>query len=187
MKKILASSFFNRSTLVVARELLGKFLVRRWKGLEITAMITEVEAYDGFEDKASHASRGMTARNAPMFGPAGRWYVYLVYGTHEMLNIVTGSRGYPAAILIRAVSVVGTNITTPGVVILDGPGKLTKFLHVDRALNGKFASRRSGLWIEDWGVRVASSQIAQLPRIGVGYAGKVWAGKRRRFQIKNEK
>ncbi|MBI2035602.1 MAG: DNA-3-methyladenine glycosylase [Candidatus Liptonbacteria bacterium] len=103
MKKILKKPYFQKSTVVVARNLLGKFLVRRIKGKEIAAMITEVEAYDGFKDKASHAHRGKTARNAVMFGEAGVWYVYLTYGMHWMLNVVTGPKDYPAAVLIRGV------------------------------------------------------------------------------------
>mgnify|MGYP001571994321 CR=1 FL=1 len=181
MRKILSPAFFNRSTFSVARELLGKFLVRKWHGKEIAAMITEVEAYDGFRDRASHASHGMTARNKPMFGPAGRWYAYFTYGMHWMLNIVTREHGYPAAILIR-----GINIMTSEVVILNGPAKLTKFLHINGMLSGKITSRKSGLWIEDRGVVVRLSQIARFPRIGVDYAGKEWAEKPYRFQIKNE-
>ncbi len=77
---ILKPEFFNRPTVLVAKELLGKFLVRRVGKKEISATITEVEVYDGFDDRASHAARGMTLRNKPMFGPAGFWYVYLVYG-----------------------------------------------------------------------------------------------------------
>ncbi|MBI3114580.1 MAG: DNA-3-methyladenine glycosylase [Candidatus Harrisonbacteria bacterium] len=201
---ILREKYFNRPTLVAARELVGKFLVRRWRGREITGMITEVEAYDGWNDKASHASRGMTARNAPMFGGAGRWYVYFTYGMHWLLNIVTREKGYPAAILIRGAAVtsslrggrprrptkqshdnvrlpqptaVGFAMTTP----INGPARLTKYFHIDKRFNGKPASKKIGLWIEDRGVRVKNSDIARTPRIGVAYAGKVWSGKKYRF------
>ena len=163
--------FFERDTLIVARELLGKYLVRRTRGKEISVMITEVEAYDGFEDKASHAHKGETARNKPMFGEAGVWYVYLVYGMYEMLNIVTGKKGYPAAVLIRGVE---------GVV---GPGRLTKFLQITRSLNNKRAIPESGLWIEDWGAVIVDNMIKKTPRIGVGYAG-VWAKKKYRFVMR---
>lgn len=170
-RKILSQDFFVRDTLVVARELLGKYLVRRMRGKEIAVMITEVEAYDGFEDKASHAHRGETARNKPMFGNAGAWYVYLVYGMYEMLNIVTGRKGYPAAVLIR------------GVEGISGPGRLTKFLKITRAQNNKRAIFESGLWIEDRGVVITDNRIKKTPRIGVDYAG-VWAKKRYRFVLK---
>lgn len=168
---ILGPKFFDRPALVVARELLGKYLVRRAGGRTTALMITEVEAYDGPRDRASHASRGRTARNAPMFGPAGRWYVYLCYGMHWMLNIVTGPKDYPAAVLIR------------GAGDAAGPARLTKYLKIDRRLNGRPASRESGLWFEDREVRVPASRIRRAPRIGVDYAGE-WAKKPYRFMIR---
>src|SRR3989338_643931 len=116
MRRILNQVFFNRPTLKVAEELLGTVIVRRIGSREIALPITEVEAYDWPRDRASHASRGKTERNAPMFGDAGFWYVYLVYGMHWMLNIVIGFRDYPAAILIRAAGDVM------------GPGRVTKKL-----------------------------------------------------------
>ncbi len=141
-------------------------------------MITEVEAYDGPRDKASHASRGRTKRNAAMFGPAGHWYIYFTYGMHWMLNIVTGATGYPAAVLIRGVD--GVN----------GPARVTKFFgiatSVAKRMNGKPANRRTGLWIENRGVRVDARNIRRLPRVGVGYAGRVWASKKLRFLLSSE-
>lgn len=201
---ILQQHFFRRPTIRVARELIGKFLVRKWRGREIVGMITEVEAYDGFHDKASHASRGMTARNAPMFGPAGNWYVYFTYGMHWMLNVVTREKGYPAAILIRGAVVVEhkkqrgarkeiikTSAPAEFLIIdgvrlthLNGPARLTKYFHIDKKLNAMPASRYSGLWVEDRGVRIKHEDIARAPRIGVGYAGRVWGRKKLRFLIK---
>ena len=102
MKKVLAQPFFDRPTLMVARKLLGKYLTRCWRGRTIALMVTEVEAYDGPHDRASHASRGRTPRNYLMFGEAGRFYVYFTYGMHWLVNIVTGPHGYPAAVLLRA-------------------------------------------------------------------------------------
>ncbi len=172
MGRILPQSFYQRSALRVARELLGTFLVRR-VGREVFArMITEVEAYDGFEDRASHASRGKTERNAVMFQEGGAWYVYFVYGMHEMLNVVVGEREYPAAVLIR------------GVEGISGPGRVTKFFGITRALNGCPATRESGLWVEDRGVIVPRSRIKTSPRIGVAYAGPVWAKKPCRFFLR---
>ncbi len=171
MKKVVHPIFFERPTLVVAKNLLGKFLVRR-RGKRISAyMITEVEVYDGYRDKASHASRGQTARNAPMFGPAGHWYVYFTYGMHWMLNIVTREKGYPAAVLIRGVSPVR------------GPARLTKKLHIDNKLNGRAATRASGLWIEDRGARVLPRAIKKSPRIGIDHAGEYWARRNLRFYL----
>ena len=166
---VLGADFFDRDTLVVARALIGCNLcrddggtVRRWR-------ITEVEAYDGHKDKASHASRGRTARNAPMFGPAGAWYVYLCYGVHWMLNIVTREAGYPAAILIR------------GAGPCSGPGILTRELRVDKALDGRPATPGTGLWIEDDGLAVPDAEVVRTPRIGVAYAGPDWSRRPYRF------
>ena len=169
MKKILTQKFFNRPTLETAKDLLGKYLVRRIDGKEVAFPITEVEAYDGLGDKASHASRGMTARNAVMFGPASYFYIYFTYGMHWMLNVVTGEKGYPAAILIRG----GEKIS--------GPARLTKFLKIDQKLNGLKAGKSSGLWFEDRGLQVNPRNIIRTPRIGVAYAGPVWANKNYRF------
>lgn len=131
-------------------------------------VITEVEAYDGVEDKACHASRGRTSRTEVMFGPAGRWYVYLCYGMYEMLNIVTDPRDHAAAVLIR------------GTKEISGPGRLTKALGITRALNNKPADAKSGLWIEHSGIIVPKKEILRTPRIGVAYAGE-WAEKPWRF------
>jgi len=170
MQKILSQSFFDRSTLEVSSDLLGKYLVRRYGGKETALMITEVEAYDGPKDKACHAHRGKTGRNAVMFGPAGYWYVYFCYGVHWMLNIVTGEVGYPAAVLIR------------GVEGIRGPGKITKHLHIDKRLTNKQANRSSGLWIEDRGTQLQMFIIKRTPRIGVQYAGS-WAKKPYRYLL----
>lgn len=131
-------------------------------------MIMETEAYIGPEDKASHAHKGKTLRNVPMFGPAGRWYIYFTYGIYWMLNIVTGPGGYPAAVLIR------------GVKNINGPGRVTKFLKIDKRFNAKKADKKAGLWFEDRKIKIKPLQIKCLPRVGVDYAGK-WAKKPLRF------
>ena len=172
MKKILTKNFFNRPAPVVAQDLLGKYLVRKHGRTEAALMITETEAYEGWRDKASHASRGKTARNEPMFGGAGVFYVYLCYGMHWMLNVVTGEEGYPAAVLIR------------GVREEAGPGRLTKRLAIDRKFNKKPASPKTGLWFEDRGVEISRRDIQKTPRIGVAYAGEKWAAKKWRFVLK---
>lgn len=109
-----------------------------------------------------------------MFGEAGYWYVYLVYGVYEMLNIVTDRKEYPAAVLIR------------GVFGISGPGRLTKGLHITRSLNGKQATKKTGLWVEDRGIMVPKGAIYRTPRIGVDYAGSVWAHKEYRFILKDD-
>ncbi len=186
MRKVLPAKFFARPTLAVARDLLGKYIVREWRGRTIALMITEVEAYDGPHDRASHASRGRTPRTSVMFGPAGVFYVYFTYGMHWMLNIVTGRRDYPAAVLIRAgayrvpaaaekETVGGAN---PGTLVrVTGPARLAKFLHATGAQNRLRAVRATGLWFEDRGVRVPRAKIARKKRVGVDYAGAIWAEK----------
>lgn len=175
MKTILTKKFFHQNTLRVARALLGTFLVRKIGKKEIAGMITEVEAYDGFNDTASHASRGKTKRNQVMFQEGGKWYVYFTYGIHWMLNVVTREKEYPAAILIRGI-IIDEIVQTK----TNGPGKLTKFLHIDKHLNGKAANKKTGLWIEDRGYH--PKKILQGPRIGVGYAG-TWKDTPWRFFI----
>jgi DNA-3-methyladenine glycosylase len=165
-----AKEFHPKNTVALARGLLGQVLVRTFPdGWQERHVITEVEAYHGERDRASHASRGRTRRNAPMFAPGGVWYVYLCYGVHEMLNLVTGPRDFPAAILIR------------GVAGLAGPGRLTKALGIDRRLDGAPAAPVSGLHLEAAGARVPRRLVHAAPRIGVDYAGPVWARKPWRF------
>ncbi len=181
MGRVLDQKFFNQPTLKVAENLLGKYLVRRLNKKNVAVMITEVEAYDGPLDKASHASRVKTERNQPMFGPAGYFYVYFTYGMHWMLNIVTGPKNYPAAILIRGGVV---RISPRSVSIsprLVGPARLTKFLKIDKRFNNKKANRKAGLWFEDRGLKIKKSQIKRVPRVGVSYAGPIWSKKPYRF------
>ena len=171
---IKAKAWQQKKTVAQARALLGKFLVRRWPDGRVEArMVTEVEAYDGENDLACHARVGRTKRTEPMYAAGGVWYVYLCYGVHEMLNLVVGPRDWPAAVLIRGVDGFG------------GPGRLTKGLGIGRALNGTEVDEVSGLWIEDRGVRVTRSGVMVTPRIGVDYAGPVWAGKPWRFVLKD--
>ena len=181
MRKVLPADFFDRPTLVVAKELLGKFLVRKVGKKEVALMITETEAYDGFKDKASHASRGQTPRNTPMFGPPGTMYVYFTYGIHWMLNLVCGKEKYPAAVLIRGLESLekvlrsGEIYRTPARKTfskLNGPAKLTKFLQIDKSLNTKMLGKESGLWVEDRGVVVRPRDIERTPRVGISYAGE---------------
>lgn len=164
MARVLGKAFFNRPTLDVARELLGKQLCRRLhSGKIIRARICETEAYDGLEDRASHASKGPTTRNVVMFGPPGRTYIYLCYGVHWLLNITTREQGYPAAVLIRAVAGV------------EGPGRLTKHFQISSALNNQLLTRVGGLWVEASSDEIRAEEIVAKPRVGVDYAGAEWA------------
>jgi len=170
MRCVLTKKFFNRPVLEVAPDLIGKFLVRRYRGKEIASMIMETEAYDGVHDLACHARNGKTKRNTPMFDEAGTIYVYFTYGMHWMLNLVTGEKEYPAAVLIR------------GLEDVSGPARLTKKFHIDRKLNHKPLGKPSGLWVEDRGVVITRREIKRTPRIGVSSAGE-WAKKPYRFVL----
>lgn len=170
----LGLDFFDRPTERVAIDLLGCFLVVKDGGPPRIGRIVETEAYDGFDDRASHASRGRTRRNEVMFGPAGHSYVYLIYGMHHCLNVVTREVDYPAAVLIRAVEPVagiegGTN----------GPGRLTRAMGIDRSHNLLDATRPPLYYSPRRGPAPA---FAATPRIGVDYAGD-WAKALRRFVI----
>ena len=167
--KILKLEFFDRNSVLVARDLLGKYLVRKTGNKVEKYKIIETEAYEGPEDKASHAHRGLTVRNIPMFGEPGMIYVYFTYGIHWMLNISCGRKGYPAAVLIR------------GLEDCVGPGRLTKKLKVDKKLNGKILGKKSGLWIEKHDS--SKLKIIKTPRIGVDNSGPVWSKKMCRFVI----
>lgn len=171
MRRIVRADFFDRNAEFVAPDLLGKFLVVEHDGNAEACMITETEAYIGPEDLASHSSRGRTKRTDVMFGEPGHWYVYFIYGMYEMLNIVTGPGKHPSAVLIR------------GVEGHYGPGKLTKAMRIDRSINTKPASRKTGVWIEDRGFKVDPRSIIATPRIGVAYAGE-WTMKPLRFVLK---
>lgn len=168
-----AKAWMSRDTPAVARDLLGRRLVARLPdGTLRAARITETEAYHGPDDRACHASRGRTARTEVMFGPAGRWYVYLCYGVHEMLNLVTGPADWPAAVLIRAVE----DVT--------GPGRVTRAFGIGRGLNGAVAAPASSLWIErdEADEPVLPHEVLAGPRVGIDYAGPEWAAKPWRFR-----
>ncbi|MDH4358389.1 MAG: DNA-3-methyladenine glycosylase [Candidatus Berkelbacteria bacterium] len=171
----LGRAFFERFTLDVARELLGKVIVRKIGKKLIRARIVETEAYCGEEDQACHARIGRTKRNEVMYGPAGHAYIYLCYGIHELLNIVTQEKGCPEAVLIRKVEpLTRSNLKSYG------PGNLTRYLQITRALNSEDLTKSKVFWIEDDGFIVEKSQIKSAERIGVSYAGK-WAKKKWRF------
>jgi DNA-3-methyladenine glycosylase len=182
----LPRAFYEQKTLDVARQLLGKNLVRRHPDGTTIGRIVETEAYIGPEDKACHASRGRTARTEIMFGHAGHAYVYMIYGFHYMLNIVTEAADFPAAVLIRAVEPLrGVRLmqsrrrTERLRSLASGPGKLCQAFAIDRALNGNDVCGQV-LYLEDRGD--VPSKVITTPRIGVDYAGQ-WKLKPWRFLI----
>jgi DNA-3-methyladenine glycosylase len=166
--RILSLDFFNRDAETVARDLIGCHLARRRENAVFESRITETEAYVGPHDLACHAARGRTRRTETMFGPPGTLYIYLAYGLHWMLNVVTGPVGYPAAVLIRS-----TEAKT-------GPGRLTRALGITGELNGLAAGEQSEVWFVR-GARPSPRQILRTPRIGIDYAGPVWSLKEYRF------
>ena len=155
--KRLGREFYTADVLDVAPSLLGKLLCRKCEGGEVVKYrITETEAYRGEDDTACHASKGKTSRTSVMWDKGGTVYVYLCYGMHNMLNIVTGAKGEPQAVLIR------------GIESADGPGKLTKKLSIERRHNGSDVVFSDELWIEDDGF--VPDDITTSPRIGIDYA-----------------
>jgi DNA-3-methyladenine glycosylase len=176
----LPRNFFNRPTLKVAKELLGKVLIKETPIGIIQTKIVDVEAYVGPKDKACHASKGRTKRTEIMFGPAGFTYVYLIYGMYHCFNIVTEQEEYPAAILIRGLEHLREENVLSRQIRIDGPGRVCRFLEIDRTHNGLDATLGTNLWIEDHGLTISRKQTQALPRIGVDYAGE-WASKLWRF------
>jgi DNA-3-methyladenine glycosylase len=176
--KTLSKQYFNRPTLIVARSLVGKYLVRENGHGTVAGRIIEVEAYIGPEDKACHAAKGRTSRTEVLFGPPGMSYVYLIYGMYHMLNVVTEPAEFPAAVLIRAIDVDGE--------LIDGPGKLCRELGIDRSLHRLDMTNGRSLWFEDRGGNVSKKQVGTFPRIGVDYAG-AWAKKPWRFRLVDDR
>ncbi|MBF8279919.1 MAG: putative 3-methyladenine DNA glycosylase, partial [candidate division NC10 bacterium] len=173
--RILPRIYFNRPTLTVARSLIGKYLVRSIDGRMLAGKIVEVEAYVGSQDRACHASKGRTQRTDVMFGPGGIAYVYLIYGMHHCLNVVTEREEFPSAVLIRAIEIDGE--------LIDGPGRLCRALQIDRRLNRVDLTTGESLWFEDRGALVERGDVEAHPRIGVDYAGE-WAKKPWRFRLR---
>ena len=170
--ELIVARFLQGPTVPTTRALLGQYLCRTMSNGSVERWpICEVEAYDGPEDKACHAHRGKTPRNAVMFEPGGVWYIYLCYGVHELLNIVTGPKDFPAATLIRGAG---------GVY---GPGRLTKALKINRDQNKRPSALTTGLWLESSGFTVPDDAVEATPRIGIDYAGREWAGKLNRFHL----
>ncbi len=177
--KRLPRSFFARDTHAVAKSLLGKLLVRKIGNCFLVGRITEVESYVGEKDKACHASRGKTKRNAVMFEEAGHAYVYLVYGMYDCLNVVTEKTGFPAAVLIRSIRPIAgikkmlkNRDKDNALNLTNGPGKLTQAMIINRDLNGEDFVFSDRLFVADDGFVVRSKNIEATERIGVDYAGE---------------
>lgn len=170
--EILSRTFFGLEGDVICNHLMGSFLCMSQGDASTRYLhIHEIELYDGFLDKASHAYKGKTPRNAVMFELGGCFYVYLCYGVHWMLNIVCGPKDYPSAILIR------------GAGEYTGPGKLSRGLGITRAFDGKEACPENGLWFAK-NSRLTKKQVFfKTARIGVNYAGPKWSKIHRRYVL----
>ena len=181
----LPREFYDRSTLLVARELLGARLNRALDGRRLAGIIIETEAYIGEEDMGCHAKAGKTKRTTVMYGLPGHAYVYFTYGMHWMLNTVTERQDFPAAVLIRAIEPVdGVDIISPRRQGRDtvGPAKLTQALGIDGALNGvDLCNSATGLWITA-GLPVDEDDIISGPRVGLENVPEPWKSKPWRFR-----
>lgn len=188
---VLARKFYERDTLQVARTLLGKKLVRLINGREQSGMIIETEAYCGETDSACHAHRGMTPRNAIMYGQAGHAYVYLTYGMHHLMNIVTGRSGEPHAVLLRAllpltgIDEMEARRKRKGALLTNGPAKLCQAFGIDKSFYGWDLTAGQELWLEDYKT-IAAKYIIATPRIGIDYAAQEHREALWRFLVRPE-
>ena len=166
----LTADFFKRDVLEVAPQLLGKILIRVFpNGTKESFIITETEAYRGKEDLACHASKGRTPRTEIMYQDGGKVYVYLIYGMYWMLNFVTSIENEPQAVLIR------------GLQGLNGPGKLTRYLQLDKTFYGEDLSSSQRIYVTE-GLKDIKYTITK--RVGIDYAGDIWKNMPWRYILK---
>lgn len=191
---ILGKNFYARDGLTLARDLLGRYLVKEAGSKKIVTKIVETEAYIGPEDKACHAyNNKKTKRTEVMFGRPGLAYIYLVYGIHNCFNIVAAKAGKPEAVLIRAVEPIsGLEYLKanrdigkrPDKELTNGPGKLTEALGIDRDLNGLALTEGKELYLTN-GEDISKAEIKSGPRINIDYAEE-YAEKNWRFYLKSD-
>jgi DNA-3-methyladenine glycosylase len=163
----LNEEFFHRDCLEVAPELIGKLIMRKLDdGTVLSVRIAETEAYRGEEDTGCHASKGRTPRTEILYGRSGIIYVYLCYGMHWLMNVITGEEGVPQGVLFRAAE------------IYDGPAKLTKHIKIDKSFNGESIVTNDRIWIEDDGFK---PDIITKKRVGIDYATPEYRDKLWRF------
>jgi DNA-3-methyladenine glycosylase len=168
--KRLNKTFYKQDAITLAPLLLGKLLVRKIDGKLLKYRITETECYYGEEDSACHAHVGKTNRTAILYENGGLAYVYMCYGMHYLLNVVTGKKGHPEAVLIRGIE--GYN----------GPARLTKALNITKELNGIDLTKSEYLWIEDDGYEVSYKTDK---RVGIDYSSEPYKSIDWRFILKN--
>lgn len=186
----LTRSFYDRPALEVARDLLGKRLVRIDDGGRLAGVIIETEAYDGEDDLGCHCRAGRTPRTLVMYGLPGHAYVYFTYGMHWMLNFVVEAPDYPAAILIRAIHPVeGVEIiakrraSQPAAHWTDGPGKICQALNIDKRYNGAdLCDEKAHLFVEK-GEAIPDSSVTIGPRVGLNTVPEPWKSVPWRFKV----
>lgn len=211
--------FYTQDTLKIAKEFLGKFIIRKIGKKKRIGMIVETEAYIGPQDRASHAFGGKkTPRNRAEYMVGGHIYIYLVYGMYWQLNISTGRAGMPECVLIRALEPInefsklkaqgsassagGSKLKTKTqnsrlkkklssrakshdfINLANGPGKLCRWLKLDKSFYGEDLTKSKRIWLEDWGIKLKKRDIVVAPRIGIDYAGPLWSKKPWRFYIR---
>lgn len=169
--------FYARPALTIAKDILGKRIIRRYRGKKIIGNIVEVEVYYSVKDRASHAFGGkLTKRNRAEYLEGGHVYIYLVYGMHWQFNISTGQEGHPECILIRAVEPLQGFKDREG----SGPGKFCKVFKLNKSFYGEDLTESKRLWLEESGEKV---NIKRGPRIGIDYAGPYWSKVPWRFWV----
>jgi len=197
----LLRNFYTRDTLIVAKELLGKYIIRKTEKGKLIGKIIETEAYIGPQDKASHAYKGKrTARNEVEYLTGGHIYIYLVYGMYWQMNITTAEKDQPECVLIRAIEpIINKKLkvqsskfktTTQSLELLknltNGPGKLCKWLNLDKSFYGEDLTKSKRIWLEDRKADVEPFQIIATGRIGIDYAGPYWSRRKWRFLYKRK-
>jgi len=192
----LKRDFYIRDSLIVAQELLGKYIIRKTATKKIIGKIVETEAYLGPKDKASHAYLGKkTNRNKIEYFEGGYIYIYLVYGMYWQLNITTYLKDKPECVLIRAVEPTSIlnekkikdfrNLDPETKNLTNGPGKVCKYFKLDRSFYGEDLTISKRIWLEDWDGKILKNEIQKSRRIGIDYAGKYWSKRLWRFYLKN--
>ena len=184
----ISNEFYKLNAIELAPKLLGKLLCRNINGKIIKARITETESYFGSADSACHAHRGKTERNKVMYKPGGHTYIYLCYGLHYLLNIVSGVAGHPEAVLLRGAVLVGEKprrffdlYNKKCIENLNGPAKLTKTLGINKDLNDENLATSDKIWLED---DFFTCEYIPLKRVGIDYATEEARNKLWRFKVK---
>ena len=183
----LSRKFYVRPALVVAKDLLGKYLVKKGKKNKVIGKIVETEAYVGVKDKASHAYGGRVTESCkPVYLEGGHVYIYLCYGIHWQLNIVTEKKGSPECVLIRALEPISNNDIDLKEIrkLANGPGKLCRWMGLDKSFNEEDLVNSKRIWLRDGKEEIKKSRIVITKRIGIDYAEE-WAEKPLRFYIKD--